>query len=144
MTGFRDFVAYHFTLSSRRDTEYWKANGEYIQMDPRMEDPKYSEVLQSLPAVMAQNLLQSHHLSGGIETSGVPDIFVGNRTIPANTTQLTILNNLVVSRQGKAPEIYTKQLQDYWDQKKAYIQELANDAPSHYQYLKENIYNGKD
>jgi hypothetical protein len=144
MTGFRDFVAYHFTLSSRRDTEYWKANGEYIQMDTRMEDPKYSEVLQSLPAVMAQNLLQSHNLAGGIETSGVPDIFVGNRTIPANTTQLTILNNLVVSRQGKVPEIYTKQLQDYWDQKKAYIQELANDAPSHYQYLKENIYNGKD
>ena len=30
--------------------------------------------------------------------------------------------------------------QDYWDQKKQYIDMLAEDAPSHYQYLKDTIY----
>jgi hypothetical protein len=38
------------------------------------------------------------------------------------------------------PEIYTQQLQDYWDQKKDYIQTLANDSLSHYEYLKKNIF----
>jgi len=53
---------------------------------------------------------------------------------------MKILEDLMMSRQGQAPEIYTKQLQDYWDQKKDYIQTLANDADSHYEYLRKNIY----
>ena len=144
MTGFKYFVAYHYTLSSRRDTEFWRAAGEYIRMDARLDDPKFNNSAESLPAVMANALLQSHELRGDLSMGGIPDIFVGNRCIPSNKTQLTVLENLMIARNGSAPEIYTKQLQDYWDQKKDYIQTLANDSPTHYQYLKDKIYGGED
>jgi hypothetical protein len=140
MIGFKFFVAYHFTLSSRRDTEYWRQATEYIRMDPRLDDPKFNNSIESLPAVMANSLLQSHHLAGDMTMGGIPDIFVGNRCIPSNTTQLKVLEDLMLARQGQVPEIYTKQLQDYWDQKKDYIQTLANDSLSHYEYLRQNIY----
>jgi hypothetical protein len=144
MTGFKFFVAYHFTLSSRRDTEYWRQAGEYIRMDPRLDDPKFNNSIESLPAVMANALLQSHSMQGDLSMGGIPDIFVGNNCIPANPTQLKVLEDLIVSRQGQTPEIYTKQLQDYWDQKKDYIQTLANDADSHYEYLRKNFYEKED
>ena len=144
MTGFKFFVAYHFTLSSRRDTEYWRQAGEYIRMDPRLDDPKFNNSVESLPAVMANALLQSHQLQGDLSMGGVPDIFVGNNCIPANATQMKVLEDLIISRNGQAPEIYTKQLQDYWDQKKDYIQTLANDADSHYEYLRKNFYEKED
>ena len=140
MYGFRNFVAYHFALTSRRDTEYWRQAGEYIRMEPRMDDPKYIDCLDSMPSAMANSLLQSHQLPGDMSMGGIPDIFVGNECIPSNPTQMRILNDLVRSRQGSEPEIYTKQLQDYWDQKKDYIQTLANDSMSHYEYLKTHIY----
>jgi len=140
MYGFRDFVAYHYTLTSRRDTEFWRQAGEWTRMDPRLEDPKLFDCTNSLAANMANSLLQSHQMAGDLAMGGVPDIFVGNECIPTNPTQMRILNDLMMSRQGSTPEIYTKQLQDYWDQKKEYIQSLANDSLSHYEYLKQNIY----
>ena len=140
MTGFKFFVAYHFTLSSRRDTEYWRQATEYLRMDPRMDNSKLVDSLESLPAVMANALLQSHQLQGDLSMGGIPDIFVGNRCIPANMTQMKVLEDLMVARNGSLPEIYTQQLQDYWDQKKDYIQTLANDSLSHYEYLKKNIF----
>jgi hypothetical protein len=140
MTGFKHFVQYHFSLSSRRDTEYWRQATEYLRMDPRMDNSKLVDSLESLPAVMANALLQSHQLQGDLSMGGIPDIFVGNRCIPANMTQMKVLEDLMVARNGSLPEIYTQQLQDYWDQKKDYIQTLANDSLSHYEYLKKNIF----
>ena len=140
MTGFKHFVQYHFSLSSRRDTEYWRQATEYLRMDPRMDNTKLVDSLESLPTVMANALLQSHQLQGDLSMGGIPDIFVGNRCIPANMTQMKVLEDLMVARNGSLPEIYTQQLQDYWDQKKDYIQTLANDSLSHYEYLKKNIF----
>jgi glutaredoxin 2 len=61
-----------------------------------------------------------------------------------STTQMEVVRMLIESRHGSIPEFYTSQTQDYWDQKKEYINSLMEAAPSHYQYLKENIYNGKE
>jgi len=75
---------------------------------------------------------------------GIPDIFVGMNHIPVNTTQLKVLEGLLLARNGEIPEMFTQQTQDYWDQKKQYIQMLADDAPSHYQYLTDTIYEPKE
>mgnify|MGYP006908360699 FL=1 len=97
----------------------------------------------STPKEMANRMLQSHDLPGELNMGGMPDIFVGNRYTPANYTQLKVLKDLYQWRQGSVPDIYTKQTQDYWDQKKEYINTLCEDAPSHYQYLKDTIYEPK-
>jgi hypothetical protein len=75
---------------------------------------------------------------------GIPDIFVGMNTLPVNPTQLKIMNQILLGRNGTLPEFYNNQTQDYWNQKKEYINSLASIAPSHYQYLKENIHSGKE
>ena len=139
MNGFRNFVGYHFTLSGRRDTEYWRQCTEWVRMDATVDDLKYDDVHTNM-AEMANRMLQSHDLPGDPYMGGVPDIFVGMNNIPANPTQLGVLENLLIARNGEVPEMFSQQTQDYWDQKKQYIDMLAEDAPSHYQYLKDTIF----
>jgi len=143
MSGFKSFVGYHFTLSGRRDTEYWRQAGEWINMDARIQDPKWDDTHTNL-SEMANRMLQSHDLPGEPYMGGIPDIFVGMNHIPVNTTQLKVLEGLLLARNGEIPEMFTQQTQDYWDQKKQYIQMLADDAPSHYQYLTDTIYEPKE
>jgi hypothetical protein len=75
---------------------------------------------------------------------GMPDILVGMHTLPTNTITLDIVGGILESRQGQKPEFFSQQTQEYWNQKKDYIRRIAETAPSHYQYLKDNIYDGKD
>jgi hypothetical protein len=140
--SFKWFVAYHYTLSSRRDTPYWKHVTEQIIMDPDMIDchPAYNSQVVDL----AIRLLSSHHIPGDLAMGGIPDIFVGNHTLPANLTQLKLYSSIIEGRNGVSPEFINNQTQEYWNQKKEYIESLAAEAPSHYQYLKEKIYNGAD
>jgi tryptophan halogenase len=143
MHSFKYFVAYHFTLSSRRDTPYWKHVTENIEMESEMllpGDPKSRTQVGELAA----RLIQQHHIPGDFSMGGIPDIFVGMNTLPVNPTQLKIMNQILLGRNGSAPEFFNNQTQDYWNQKKEYINGLASTAPSHYQYLKENIYNNKE
>jgi tryptophan halogenase len=140
--SFKWFVAYHYALSSRRDTPYWKHVTEQIIMDPDMIDchPAYNSQVVDL----AIRLLSSHHIPGDIAMGGIPDIFVGNHTLPSNPTQLRLYSSIIEGRNGVSPEFINSQTQEYWNQKKEYIESLAAEAPSHYQYLKEKIYNGAD
>lgn len=142
MQSFKYFVAYHYTLSSRRDTPYWKHVTENIEMDSGMGVP--DNHAQSQVGEIAVRLLQSHHLPGDFSMGGIPDILVGMHTMPVNNTQLSILSSILLGRNGSVPEFFNSQTQDYWNQKKEYINGLASTAPSHYQYLKENIYNGNE
>jgi tryptophan halogenase len=143
MQGFKHFVSYHYTLSSRRDTPYWKHVTENITMEPRMVDGNLKE-LPNQVTEMATRLLQSHHVPGDPNLGGMPDILVGMQTTPTNSITLDIVRSVIVGRQGEAPEFFSQQTQEYWNQKKDYISRIAEHAPSHYQYLKERIYDNKD
>lgn len=139
MDNFKSFVAYHFTLSSRRDTEYWRKMTEWVNMDARLEDPKFLE-LHTTMSEMATRMLQTHEMPGDLSMGGVPDIFVGNRYIPTNKTHLEIFSNFAEIRGGTRPNFFSDQTADYWEQKKEYINSLAEDTLSHYEYLKQHIY----
>lgn len=143
MDGFKNFVGFHYAYSSRRDTPYWRHVTEEIEMDPLMNDKKFFQV-PSAVAELGVKLIQTHNLPGDTSSGGLPDILVGMHTMPANPTQLTMVDYIITARTGTQPTLFNQQTQEYWDQKKEYINTLAEDAPSHYQYLKENIYNGKD
>jgi hypothetical protein len=143
MDGFRNFVTYHYVFSSRKDTPYWRYITEEIVMDPLMLDRKFSQV-PSAASELAMKLLQTHHMPGDQTMGGMPDILVGLQVSPLSVTQMDIVKQLIKARHGEVPEFYTSQTQDYWDQKKEYIKSLIDTAPSHYQYLRENIYNGQE
>ncbi len=142
MHSFKFFVCYHYTLSSRRDTPYWKHVTENIEMDSNMLIP--GNQMPSQVGELAVRLIQSHHLPGDFSMGGVPDIFVGMHTMPVNPTQLNVMSSILLGRNGSIPEYFNNQTQDYWNQKKEYINGLAASSPTHYQYLKEKIYNGKE
>jgi tryptophan halogenase len=142
MQSFKYFVTYHYTLSSRRDTPYWKYITECIEMDSKMLTD--GEQAPSQVGELASRLIQSHNIPGDFSMGGIPDIFVGMHTIPVNTTQLKVMSSILLGRNGSIPEFFNNQTQDYWNQKKEYIRGLAGSAPTHYQYLKEKIYNNKE
>jgi tryptophan halogenase len=143
MDSFRNFVTYHYVFSSRRDTPYWEHMTEQVEMDSLMLDRKLNQI-PSAANDLAIKLLQTHSMPGDHTMGGMPDIMVGLNTLPVSITQLNIVSQLIAARHGQAPDFYTTQTQDYWDQKKEYITSLVDTAPSHYQYLKENIYKGKE
>jgi tryptophan halogenase len=143
LTGFKYFVGYHYTLSSRRDTKYWQYITEEIEMNPAMHDPQLNQIPNNVTDI-AVKLIQSHYLPGDLSMGGIPDIFVGSNTLPLNLTQMKIMKDILESRKGTDPEFFMSSTQDYWNQKKEYINGLAETAPSHYDYLKETIYNGKE
>jgi tryptophan halogenase len=143
MQGFKNFVNYHYSLSARRDTDYWKYVTEEITMDKKMLDPTLKEV-PSQVSEMATRLLQSHHVPGDPQLGGMPDILVGMRTLPTNSITLDIIKMIIEARNGQPLEFLSAQTQEYWNQKKDYIFKIAETAPSHYQYLKDVIYDGKD
>jgi tryptophan halogenase len=143
MDSFRNFVTFHYVFSSRRDTPYWKHMTENVEMDSMMLDRKFNQI-PSAVSDLAVKLLQTHHMPADASMGGMPDILVGMNTLPVSNTQLAIVKQLINGRHGQTPEFYTQQTQDYWDQKKEYITSLIEDAPSHYEYLKTNIYGGKE
>jgi Tryptophan halogenase len=143
MKGFQYFVGYHYTLSSRRDTPYWKYVTEEITMDKEMLDISKNYGGSQITEI-AVRLLSSHYVSGDFGLGGMPDILVGMHGTPVNPTQMKVLKDILLGRNGSIPEFITPQTEDYWNQKKEYIESLSLDAPSHYAYLKEKIYDGKD
>ena len=136
--------AYHYVFSSRRDTPYWQHITENIEMDPLMFDRKFNQVPPTAAGDLAIKLLQTHTMPADQSMGGMPDILVGMHTLPVSPTQMQIVKMLIESRHGQVPEFFTSQTQDYWDQKKEYINSLMETAPTHYQYLKDTIYNGKE
>ena len=142
MESFKFFVCYHYTLSSRRDTPYWKHVTEEIEMDSGILIPGNQSPSQV--GEIAVRLLQSHNMPGDFSMGGIPDIFVGMHMGPVNSTQLKVMSEILLGRNGTVPEYFNSQTQDYWNQKKEYINGLASTAPSHYQYLREQIYDGKE
>jgi tryptophan halogenase len=143
MDGFRNFVAYHYVFSSRRDTPYWKYVTEEIEMDSLMLDRNFNQI-PTAGSDLAVKLLQMHNLPGDASMGGMPDILVGMDVLPVSKTQLAIVKQLIEARHGQAPEFFTSQTQDYWDQKKEYINSLMETAPSHFEYLRDNIYTGTE
>jgi flavin-dependent dehydrogenase len=144
MQGFKNFVNYHYSLSARRDTDYWKYVTEQIVMDPTMNNRQLKE-LPGQVKEMATRLLQTHYVPGDPQMGGMPDILVGMNTLPTNTITLDIVDQIVTARNnGARPEFLNSQTQEYWHQKKDYIEKIAEKSLSHYQYLKEKIYDNKD
>jgi tryptophan halogenase len=143
MDGFKCFVGFHYTLSARRDTDYWVHMTNEAMMNPRLLD-RNARADSGQAGEMAVRLLQMHHIPGDPQLGGAPDIFVGMECLPTNTITLDVIGHIIKGRQGQEPEYVSQQTLEYWEQKKDYINKVAETAPSHYQYLKERIYNGKE
>lgn len=141
MQGFKLFVTYHYTFSSRRDNAYWKHVTENIVMDPRIYD-KYIAELHTVVVDYGIRLLKSHNF--GEEMGGMPDILVGMHQKPMNKFALDWHLYKTSISNSKAPEVYSTETQKFWDQRNRHCWKIADESPSHYQYLKQTIYHGAE
>jgi len=138
MENFKSFVTYHYIPSSRRDTEYWQHMTSNVEMnfktDLGAED-------------IARSFTVEHSINNLNAQNGMSDIFVGMHMNPMNPLAFDWWKygkSVEEGIQVPATGYYSQQTQSFWDQKKMQISNLAKKLPSHYQYLKEKIYNGKE
>jgi tryptophan halogenase len=133
MNSFKIFVLYHFTLSQRRDTKYWRYITENIDME--------KHDISGIVIGYAERILSRHSIED--TENGVPDILAGMECFPANKTHLNMVNEVMIGRGINNKELVESTTRMYWKQKRKYFQELANKSPSHHQLLTHKIYSNK-
>ncbi len=135
---FRDFVSQHYALSQRTDTPYWRW---------------CTQINEYCPDQMGDYMLQHAqypNLVGNIVASqSYPGEYIGNMFIAAGmgvksiSTPELIFNNgsrqLVAMKQEEIG--FTKRRhEEYFD----FVTQYVKSLPSHYEFLKNEIYGGKD
>lgn len=140
MHGFKLFVAYHYTFSSRRDTPYWKYVTEKITMDARMEDD-YLRGLQTVAIDYGVRLIRSHTFRE--DMGGMVDVLIGMNQKPMNKFAYDWHLYGMKVKGVKDVNMFSDSTQQYWNTRNAHVSRVAANAPNHYQYLKNRIYRNK-
>jgi tryptophan halogenase len=130
--GFAEFVAMHYALSDRVDTEYWRdIQKRHYPIEERFFDDK-SDFQLAFRNKMEDNYF---HPSGGF-----PCIAMGMDWHP------TTLENIQHAECNSDIESYKKEYKifaDHLDNRKKHFEKIADYSPTLYDYLNENIYNDK-
>jgi hypothetical protein len=132
MDTFKKFIVYHYVLSSRRDTEYWRDITENMTLNPDLLELNHSP--SDNCAEFAFSKLETNQFNNA--AGGTIDVFTGMHHFPF--TRISLELSKIIS--GNPNLLWLKQLQGYWDLKRHNIQKIANNSLSHYEYLKENIH----
>jgi len=134
---FRDFVSQHYALSQRTDTPYWRwctQLNEYcpdMMGDHMLMQAQYPNLVGNISASQSYNpeLVGNMFIAAGMGVKSISTkelIFYGSR--------------LGVTQKEEEIGYAKRRYEEYRD----YIIDYVKTLPSHYQYLKDNIYGGKD
>jgi tryptophan halogenase len=128
--NFAEFVALHYALSIRNDTEYWKANNKRV----------YSPGLDSLTPQSFQGFYDLQHRkmfsSKAPVQAGITRIATGMNYPMLDSISQTLENN----RDHKSHKEKFKESFEIFEKKKAFWLKASETEPTLYQYLKDNIY----
>jgi tryptophan halogenase len=135
VTNFRDFVAHHYAYSKRTDTPYWRWCTERHEYCPDMHGDHMlmnASFPNMIGNIVAYNAYPPEMIGGMFISAGM-----GMRNI---STKEMIFYKEEIS--NKREEVHhTKRM---YEQYKNFVVDHVQQLPSHYQYLKDNIYGGKD
>jgi tryptophan halogenase len=130
--NFAEFVAIHYALSHRNDTEYWKANLNKT-WEENLINLKPSHINGLFAA--ANNRAHDYHypVNGGLQC-----IAAGMNWSPTDLTTAMYYDNVQKINEYKEGWMpYIKQI----DERKKMWNEIVKDKLSLFEFLKENIYN---
>jgi len=130
--GFAEFVAMHYALSDRVDTEYWK---DIQKRNYPIEEKFFDE--KSDFQLAYRNKMEDNYFH---PEGGFPCISMGM------DWHATTLENIQHSECSPNINSYKKEYKvfaDYLDNRKKEFEKIADYSPTLYDYLKENIYNDK-
>ena len=147
--GFRQFLCQHYALSSRRDTPYWKHVTEEITYDniisDHQSDPYGVRFRVNTFIDLAYQLNQAREFGSG--KHGITYIAAGMGYHPMNSTDVLMSDSKLTSEdrfhQGGfmiASIDNWKETKAKYEKHRAKTQSFIDKMPSHYQFLKDNIY----
>jgi tryptophan halogenase len=135
VTNFRDFVAHHYAYSKRTDTPYWRWCTERHEYCPDMHG-EYMMLNASWPNLIGNitgyNAYPPDQIGGMFISAGM-----GVKNI--STKELIFYKEEISNKREQVH--HTKRM---YEQYKNFVVDYVQQLPSHYQYLKDNIYGGKD
>lgn len=137
--GFADFVAMHYCMSIRTDTEYWRSNFNRNVMQSYIDEPhnlsKYN---------VYQDLAEIKLTTGKIRqiNSGMNWIMTGMHWFP--TDEVTYKHRFVFNEWFRGNNVERKKVESrfkLFEQRKEKWRRNAAAAPTLYEYQKKHIYN---
>ena len=140
--GFRDFVSMHYALSKRTDTPYWRWCTQLNEYHPiQFNDfvPQYNSYTNLLVSIQASNTLNDSMQGGNFIAAGMGMKSVSTPAIV--NARYAFTSEIDPSSNGFRP---LEDSRKKFHQSKKHIEDYVKTLPSHYQYLKENIYGGTD
>jgi tryptophan halogenase len=135
---FRDFVSQHYALSKRTDTPYWRWCTQLNEYCPEMMGEQML-VQAQYPNLMGNLVGNQSYVS---EYTGNMFIAAGMGVKSISTKELIFFSGDRLRKSQKEEEInYTKRrYEEYRD----FVIDYVKTLPSHYEFLRDNIYGGKD
>lgn len=138
VTKFRDFVSQHYAWSMRQDTPYWNWCTELNDYDPEMQGDyllRHTQYSHMMDAIMGNS-------SYVLDYTGNMFIAAGMGIRPMGTPELVYNTGDRMDQELREEQIgYTRRRHEEYKQ---FITDYIAQLPTHYEYLKENIYGGKD
>jgi tryptophan halogenase len=136
ITGFVDFVSMHYAFSMRDDTPYWKWVTDINEYNPDMMNVFVNH--QASYQSFLSGTLQNNYWE--TRTSGINYIAAGMGMKPISYKEQ--LEHIYRSK-GMPMDMIEDSKRKY-EQYRDHLTDYIKTLPSHYQYLKDNIYDGID
>jgi len=130
--GFKEFVSMHYALSERTDTPYWRSCTQTTQYHPDAFNyfkPRLEQYVDALMPLQQENNWNDYF-------SGNNYIMAGLGIKPASTPRMVEIVGHDKEAYNNLHELFLKDRQQ--------IEDYVKTLPTHYEFLKENIYSGKD
>ncbi len=137
----RDFLVCHYALTTREDSAYWKD----VKYTSKISDALKEKLAFARAVLPDGEFTQSFDRTSAMLAfrfdAGWPCILLGMNTMPygaeaARSRGVGAFEEQVVRNMGAATQ--------YWNALKAEGDRLLKTLPSHYQFLKDTIYAGKE
>lgn len=131
LDNFKQFVSLHYGLSERRDTPYWKHCTENVDYIPQKSLDKLAENFAQTMNVDLQLYSET--------TVGIYFVLAGMGYNPITKSRADLLIS-------QYPEILShwQDAMTTHENRKTKVLRICESLPTHYDYLKQNIYGGKE
>lgn len=129
--GFKEFISQHYALSMRHDTPYWKKITGELTFSESMNKME-SELYTSHPGFANR---MHRNRAFGHDMSGIVYIAAGMGYNPIDVVNKDFTDNKYHELDGYEESVYGT-----WLQHKEEVMKEIDSLPTHYQFLKDNIY----
>ena len=130
---FKNFISSHYALSMRNDTPYWKEVSQNTTYSQKMNDYEPGFVINQCANLAYMNLRDRNYPNN---MSGTAYIAAGMGYNPTDNARVDYLDKTYMEPPNFYDHVYEK-----WTKHRDQVLQTIEKLPTHYQFLKDNIYN---